>query len=139
MAKTKKKATVLTQKRFNELVANVAHEKYELLGDRTDHPYYYSKLDGSYIGEKNTMKNLLKIGVTEKIQSRIGASISVIGFNPTKKKWYGWSHRAILGFGIGDKSFQEPKTDSIPYKNGPKITTLAEAKKSALAFSNSVG
>lgn len=24
-----------------------------------------------------------------------------IGFNPEEQKWYGWSHRAIYGFGIG--------------------------------------
>lgn len=26
-----------------------------------------------------------------------------IGFNPKENKWYGWSHRALYGFGIGSE------------------------------------
>src|SRR5690606_8505321 len=29
-----------------------------------------------------------------------------IGFNPKEQKWYGWSHRAVYGFGIGSECKQ---------------------------------
>jgi hypothetical protein len=30
------------------------------------------------------------------------SGVKNIGFAPTTKKWYGWSHRAIYGFTVGD-------------------------------------
>lgn len=30
-----------------------------------------------------------------------GDNICCIGFNEAEQKWYGWSHRAICGFGVG--------------------------------------
>ena len=29
--------------------------------------------------------------------------VACIGFAPAQNKWYGWSHRAMYGFGIGDE------------------------------------
>lgn len=71
---------------------------------------YYSKADGSYltrVGMENNLNFLLKRGITEQIQ--LG-----LGFNPLEQKWYGWSHRAICGFGVGSTCKQgdigfEPK------------------------------
>ena len=60
---------------------------------------YYSKFDGSYItrvGAEDTITHLVKRGITEQLQHGIG-------FSPSVKQWYGWSHRAIHGFGIGSK------------------------------------
>ena len=66
---------------------------------------YYSKVDGSYLTRvemENDLNFLLKKGVTDKIQSGYGEPTTAnIGFNPIEQKWYGWSHRAIYGFGIG--------------------------------------
>jgi hypothetical protein len=68
---------------------------------------YYSKVDGSYlarVGMENSLNFLLKAGVTDQIQDGYGEpTTSCIGFNPTEQKWYGWSHRAIFGFGIGSE------------------------------------
>jgi len=68
---------------------------------------YYSKVDGSYltrVGMENNLNFLLKRGVTEQIHDGYGElKTCCIGFNPTEKKWYGWSHRAIFGFGIGSE------------------------------------
>lgn len=64
---------------------------------------YTSKVDGSYLtrtGMEKSLKYLLKRGITDQIQSNNG-NTACIGFNPTKQKWYGWSHRAIYGFTIG--------------------------------------
>jgi hypothetical protein len=51
--------------------------------------------------------------------------------------WYGWSHRAMAGFSVGDKLFEEDFGDdhTIYTQHGTKtITTLAEAKLAAEAF-----
>lgn len=68
---------------------------------------YYSKIDRSYITRKGMedsgFRFLLKRGITEQVQnqSNIKGNSANIGFNPEEQKWYGWSHRAIFGFGIG--------------------------------------
>lgn len=64
-----------------------------------------------------------------------------LGFSEKEQKWYGWSHRAIVGFGVGDKIF-EPNfgDDKTPFvKHGKKtIRNMGDAKKSAKAFSDYV-
>jgi hypothetical protein len=64
-----------------------------------DADFYYSKVDGSYlthVGLEDDLKFLLRKGITDQV-------ISGLGFNPTEQKWYGWSHRAIYGYGIGSE------------------------------------
>ena len=68
---------------------------------------YYSKIDGAYFTregmEKERFKFFLKRGIIEQLQNgqnEKGATVN-IGFNPEEQKWYGWSHRAIHGFGVG--------------------------------------
>tara|TARA_R110000824_G_scaffold75477_1_gene191575 strand:+ start:68 stop:688 length:621 start_codon:yes stop_codon:yes gene_type:complete len=72
-----------------------------------DGKIYYSKVDGSYltrVGMENELNFLLKRGVTEQIQDGYGEpKTCCIGLNPLEQKWYGWSHRAIFGFGIGSE------------------------------------
>ena len=72
-----------------------------------DGKIYYSKVDGAYltrVGMENYLNFLLKRGITEQIQDGYGEpNTCCIGFNPIEKKWYGWSHRAIFGFGIGSE------------------------------------
>lgn len=66
---------------------------------------YYSKIDGSFltrVGMEENLNFLLKRGITEQIQDGYGEpKTCCIGFNPIEQKWFGWSHRAIFGFGIG--------------------------------------
>ena len=69
-----------------------------------DGEIYVSWIDGSYItrvGMEDHVKFLLKRGITEQIQSNDGGGSACIGFNPEEQKWYGWSHRAMYGFGVG--------------------------------------
>ena len=71
---------------------------------------YYSKVDGAYltrVGSEKNLNFLLKRGITEQIQDGYGEPRTCcIGFNPIEQKWYGWSHRAIFGFGIGSECKQ---------------------------------
>lgn len=59
--------------------------------------------EGDYIGNVDTVKMLLKKGITKFEKTHPDHCVVSIGFNPEENKWYGWSHRAIYGFGIGDK------------------------------------
>lgn len=58
-------------------------------------------LDGNYIGDKrDAYKLCIKRGIKpEKITPT--SNTCSIGFSERDQKWYGWSHRAIFGFGIG--------------------------------------
>ena len=77
------------------------------------------------------------------------------GFNEQEQKWYGWSHRALAGFGIGDVVdsdehccatsgwtddyiAEHPEIDTrLPV--GFTAKTLEDAKRMAIAFAESVG
>ena len=65
-----------------------------------------------------------------------------IGFSEKEQKWYGWSHRAIYGFGIGDEVKEgDCCASAAPGKALPvgfKAKTLNDAKKMAEAFAESV-
>ena len=84
---------------------------------------YYSRVDDSYltrVGLEDSLEYLLDLGVTEQIQATSKKSkVASIGFNPEEQKWYGWSHRAIFGFGIdskvkeGDCSFKPSSKESF--------------------------
>lgn len=61
---------------------------------------YISNVDGGYVGTENDVKRLVELGiVAQKIKDK-DFSCS-IGFSEKEQKWYGWSHRASYGFGIG--------------------------------------
>ena len=63
------------------------------------------------------------------------------GLDEKKGIWYGWSHRAICGFKIGDKIFEERYgDDKTPFtKHGSKpCKTLADCQKAAERFSDYV-
>jgi len=64
-----------------------------------------------------------------------------IGYSSKDRKWYGWSHRAICGFGIGDRIF-DPNYghDKTPFvRHGRrKIKWLWQAKEAAKAFAADV-
>lgn len=75
--------------------------------------------------------------------------VSSIGFSESKQKWVGFSHRAMMEFGIGDMLFdQDFKPDNIseeelekmPFieRGSIKIKTLEQAKKAASNFARYV-
>jgi len=84
-----------------------------------------------------------------------GKGTASIAFSPKSQKWYGWSHRAIYGFKIGDVVKQgdltttsgyteefESEHPEIAFKHilpvGFKAETLDDCRKMAIAFSESV-
>lgn len=56
---------------------------------------------GAYIGDEETAKYLCEQrGIAPELATPEHRVCS-IGFCETEQKWYGWSHRAIYGFGVG--------------------------------------
>lgn len=71
-----------------------------------DGQVYLSRQDNSYIarvgGEDNNLfKFLLEHGVDEIMKD--GGNVACIGYSSNEGEWYGWSHRAIYGFGVGSE------------------------------------
>lgn len=109
--------------------------------------------DGAYIGDPGTAHFLVvKRGIRPELLP--GHNVCSIGFCEREQKWYGWSHRAIYGFGVGDvvKSgdctamsgctpeylAEHPEADvSLPV--GFTAKTLDDARRLAIAFADSVG
>lgn len=82
-----------------------------------------------------------KYGITHREKRLATSQVCSIGYSPRRKKFFGWSHRAIAGFGIGDGFFPEPpggeagvRWDPPKEKDRVKIKTLSQAKQSAKNF-----
>lgn len=82
--------------------------------------------DGKYLGNSKTAHFLCKKKGIKPEFKREDSTICSIGFSDSDKKWYGWSHRAINGFSIGDK-VKKGDCAFVP-KN------LIEAKEAAISF-----
>ncbi len=72
-----------------------------------DSEIWVTKSRGDYIthvGMEDQLKKFPQFGITDHVSSIWEAGKPIcIGFNPNEQKWYGWSHRAIFGFGVGDE------------------------------------
>lgn len=78
----------------------------------------------------------------EKHEIKVSGDIhkTPIGFSEKEQKWYGWSHRAIYGFKIGDKCKDGDLGvgDGYTFKDGDKLKTLNDCKQRAIDFAKSV-
>jgi hypothetical protein len=80
----------------HDYLAMVAYVSEEVITDHTVQ-VYRTNYDDSYltqVGMEENVQFLADREITEQLSNGIGFSIK-------NKKWYGWSHRAIYGFGIG--------------------------------------
>jgi hypothetical protein len=97
----------------------------------------HDRVGKSNVGENKKRKKhgdfFEKHGI--KKQTMPGHNVPSIGFSEKEQKWYGWSHRAIYGFGVGSKV----KKGDCAY-NGKEWTakTLDDAKQMAIDFANDV-
>jgi len=117
--------------------------------------------EGSYIGDKKMAHFLCKKkGI--KPESRLPANPEAnngkgrtcsIGFCEQEQKWYGWSHRAIYGFSIGDiveegdctassgwniEYLDEHPEGELSLPIGFQAQILNDCKRMAIAFADSV-
>lgn len=100
-------------------------------------------LRGDYLGDAKFAKSICaKRGIIpEKAEPE--HNICTIGFNPREQKWYGWSHRAIYGFGVGsivkEGSVIAGGLESNPeFPVGYEAKSLEDAKRMAKAFAREV-
>ncbi len=109
--------------------------------------------DGQYIGDPKWAYRLAKRGISPE-KSKPSNNVCSIGFSAQEQKWYGWSHRVIAGFGIGDEVdspdqlcassgwtkeylLEHPEEDRhLPV--GFIARTLEDAKRMAVAFAEAV-
>ena len=116
---------------------------------------YGENKSGKYIGNESTTRWLVEEkGIVPEVISD-NHKVCSIGFNKDEQKWYGWSHRAINGFGIGYISKEDdlPTTSGwtreyldkehggvCPHKIpiGFEVKTLDDAKLVAIAMARSV-
>lgn len=64
-------------------------------------------------------------------------TVCSIGFSARLQRWYGWSHRAYAGFGIGDVI----KPGDVAYRRWrgrETIKTLAQARAAAERYAEAV-
>lgn len=59
--------------------------------------------EGIYIGEQSTAEFLVKKGIEHFEKRKDDSTVCSIGYIPKEKAWFGWSHRALASFKIGDK------------------------------------
>jgi len=109
--------------------------------------------EGYYIGDKRTAYFLCsKKGIKPELIDP-SHKVCSIGFCPSEQKWYGWSHRAIFGFGIGDvvkegdctttsgwidEYLEEHPEKDLSLPVGFEAKTLEDCKRMAIAFADSV-
>lgn len=62
------------------------------------------------------------------------------GFSDKEQKWYGFSHRAIYGFKIGDicRKGDLGVGEEYTFKAGDKLKTLDDCKKRAEDYAKSI-
>ena len=110
--------------------------------------------NGDYIGDKRTAHFLCtKKGIKPEKISPSNNKVCSIGFCEAEQKWYGWSHRAIFGFGIGDIVKEGDCTASSGWTDeylkehpdedgslpiGFQAKDLNDARRMAVAFAESV-
>jgi len=92
---------------------------------------------GDYIGRpRDAHRLVVKWGIApEKIAPE--SNVCTIGYAKRTRQWFGWSHRAIFGFGVGSKVTKgHCAAESLPV--GFTAKTLVDARRIAIAFAESV-
>ena len=121
---------------FNQ-VAYLKFVSMEGIPDKDISKSWLSKFDDSHItfeGLEGDMSYLAEHEITEELTHGVG-------FSPKEQKWYGWSHRAIYGFGIGStcKKGDCHYIGSSTIGRGEWIAkTMEDAKQMAIDFNHGV-
>ena len=102
---------------------------------------------GQYIGSpKDALKLCVKRGIIPEVRypKRLATNPFIacsFGWSPLKRKWYGWSHRAIYGFRIGSKC-RMVDCHYAPKNRGGRgewtAKTLLDARQMAIDFAEGV-
>lgn len=126
-----------------EIIPNTEH-KYELFVSRDEiwksggisnlmKKECYN-LKGDWIGSFDTANYLCNTKGIAPEKRHSFHVVCTIGYSKSQNKWYGWSHRAICGFTIGDKLY----TEGLKKADMKTIKNMDEAKQAAINFADSV-
>lgn len=109
--------------------------------------------EGDYIGNSRWAHRLIVRRGIKPEKRTPHSNVCSIGFCEKEQKWYGWSHRAIFGFGIGDivkegdcaaesgwteEYLAEYPEEDLSLPVGFVAQNLDDAMKMAIAFAESV-
>jgi hypothetical protein len=80
----------------------IVSELHNYMGSPSNDPWvikYAVSKSGDYIGDTKTAYRLVnKFGISVFERRLETSKVCSIGYNLSKRKWYGWSHRAIASF-----------------------------------------
>ena len=126
-------------------------EQVSMWDDKPVLMFFFYNSNGKYIGVLEDFKRLV---VEREIEPETygEAKVCSIGKSTKDGKWYGWSHRAIYGFQIGDMvkkgdccassgwtdEYLKDHPDPYVLPVGFKAKTEEDCKKMAIAFASSV-
>ena len=121
-------------------------------GDEVIVKFAYTVPGDDYIGDSVWAHRLFRRGIKPE-KADPSHNVCSIGFCALQQKWYGWSHRAFCGFGIGDivkeghctassgwtdEWLQEHPEDDLSLPIGFVAQDSVDAKRMAIAFAESV-
>ncbi len=94
---------------------------------------------GDYAGEEGVSKSLEKYGIAPEMIDD-DSSVCTIGWSDHEQKYYGWSHRAMFGFGIDDMIYEEDFADDVPFREhgSVRIRNKSDARNAAVNFARDV-
>lgn len=96
-------------------------------------------LDGKYLGDPKTARRLTETYRIPHPEYRTRRStVCTIGFSPQRKKWFGWSYRAIAGFNLKSVVKAGDVIASRAFPPGYRPKTMADAKAMAKRFAAEV-
>jgi hypothetical protein len=129
---------ILNVKPYTKYGYEIRTEMWELVeGEEPSETTAAYNLNGIYIGNEKSAKVICKKKGIIPEPAKDGDGICTVGFCANESKYYGWSHRAMYGFKIGDVVEEGDATDeSLPI--GFTANTMADARCMAVAFANSV-
>lgn len=131
--KVTSKELIEDKSEFGYKIYNVTYEGY---GEDMKMEIAFN-LNDDYIGEVSTAKNLCEErGIRPEVIDE-DCNVCSIGKSVDDGKWYGWSHRAIYGFEIGDV-VSEGDVTSWELPIGFRAKSEEDAKRMAIVFANGV-
>jgi len=125
-------------------------EEVNMDGDKPIIMHSFYNCSGKYIGDVEWMRKLIEKGITPEIYNN--NNVCSIGKSYKDGKWYGWSHRAMYGFQIGDRvkegdccassgwtdEYLKTHPDPFVLPVGFEAKTEDDCKRMAMAFASSV-
>ena len=128
--------TLIRQTNYKNYTVGVY--KLPIGGERN---FYFTPY-GDFMGDRWVMRMCKRLGLTLVQKREPDHHICSIGWCKFERKWYGWSHRSLCGFGLGDRIFEwDYGNDNTPFitHGGRVIKAFDEAKLSAARFADYVG